>query len=492
MEENKIKFIKKEKEKKEKISVNKSTINRLFCITFAILFCIAFIWGLILLTNSGFFENPSERIFGINLGEIVGKWVLNIAAGLLAAVLSAILLLFYGIITPVMNAFQDAIFILLSGKIITSAIDVSYLSFMKISSIIFLIMLAAMIIIAIIAVNTDRIFLRVIKATLSFVFLPFLFWGLFSLAGYMSLWLNDSYFNDTSIADIVASFTFENGFSFGTGYSGLERFCLDILGIMVIIFILKYFMTFCISLAVRVYEVVAFGVLGIIFASSGMVHDNGKRLSTYNSVILTKIFNALLCIVSYLFFLNFLPYIIDNINKTHFDTTYSSDAVLSIVLSSSVVIGSFILLKSLSTEYAFAISGDAKGALATQLNQVNGTTGQFIKPFKQATNMGLAAAKAAATGGTTAPLEIGKKIGKKIAKEGVASAKDIAKKSANLEKSYTKDVLSKSGNEREQAEQGWLSKYDKDIKQVSDSKQAKASVGDHIQKKINNTKKPKE
>ncbi len=362
--------------------------------------------------------------------------VTNIALGVITAILSVLWGIIDGIIEPLFNALQDAIFILFSGEIIIQAFNLSYKSWIIISTTIFVIMGFVYFIFTIMVKqnSSSKVFLNLSKSIIILLLSPILFFLLFSLFQWFGNLLNYSKFNDTSIYDAISKYTFD---LVGTSNSGITNFAIFMTGFVVMMFIVKWFIEFIMALVIRIYELIVYGTVGLGFASSAYMSDDGKRLNQYNSVMLTKIINAFLLILGYFIIIYFLPTINDSIAGGNFETHYSGKEVLKLVLIYSTSLASFFMLKSLSTEWAFLISGDTKGALATQLSQVGAMASMATVPLKKVKQNGMAVATKGAS---------------KI----ISSNSGINR----MNKSWSKITKSNlTGNARKTAEDDWLKKH---------------------------------
>ncbi len=379
--------------------------------------------------------------------------IVNIILGILGAILQIMYWVFAGLLAPLLDAFQDAVFILLGGGWFTKAFHISYLTFIKGFSLFFLIFLMVFATVAILAKKNDGIIFRIVKGMLLFCAMPLIFWGLFSLVGLMTNWISGSPFIGKSISELIDSFSVG---AIDDSTSGIDRFFLTSIGLLTILGVFKFFFEFLLAITNRVYEIFLFGIIGIGLASSAIVSDNGKRMGTYNSIMLTKLFNAFFCFLGYLIVINILPSIIPLIQNGDFETHYSkSDMYLRNILSMVIVLASFMLLKSLSTEWAFLISGDAKGALATQLNQVGGVSKMVTVPIS--------------------------KFQKRMTKKGFSLARKTSKHLRNsihpddkqrihsLNKSFNKKVGNSNGDEREKNINEWYKSNMKKINKVNQS-----------------------
>ncbi len=327
----------------------------------------------------------------------VGDWlvggvteaILNIAFGILYAIISIIWTIVDSIFEPMFNAMQDAIYILFSGEIIVQAFNLTYKSWIIISGIIFSVMIFVYLCFTLLIKHKSpkATFLRLMKSILVLLLAPILFSLLFMLFGWFGHLLNYSRFNDTSIYNIISKYTFD---LVGTFQSDITNFAILILGFIVIVLVFKWFFEFAIALSIRSFELIFYGVIGLGLSSSAYMSDEGKRLNQYNSVMLTKIINAFLLILGYFVTIYFLPAINNSIMNGEFETHYSNVESVRLVLIYAITLSSFWMLKSLSTEWAFLISGDTKGALATQLNQAGNIASSTLAPIRQVKNTALA------------------------------------------------------------------------------------------------------
>ncbi len=422
----------------------------------------------------GYFVGSGDYSLANSLKETksISEAIMNIIWGILGAILEAIYWLFAGFFTPLMNAFQDAIFILLGGGWFTKAFRVDYLTFIKICGGLFLVFGLIFGAIAIVTKNHDGLIFRIIKGFLLFLMMPLVFYGLFALVGLLSYWISGSALNDQSIADLI------NSFSFGLINETTEpinRFFLSMIGLITMIGVFKFFFEFCIALANRVYELFLFGTIGIGLASSAIVSDNGKRMSTYNAIMMTKLFNAFLCVLGYLIVINLLPLIVEGIQNGSYDTTYSTIDDLKAVLTMVVVLASFMILKSLSTEWAFMLSGDAKGALATQMNQVGGVSRMVIMPLAKFQRRMIRGASS-----------LVKKSNYKVKK--MANPSD-SQRLSSLNKSFNKAVGDSKGDVREKNISGWYQANMAKINRVGNDGKNNAEFKDFMDRKQKNVRK---
>lgn len=398
--------------------------------------------------------------------------ITDIILGILGAILTTIYGLFAGFFTPLMNAFQDAIFILLGGGWFTKAFKVDYLTFIKVCGGLFLVFGLIFAAVAIVAKNHDGLIFRIIKGFLLFLMMPLVFYGLFSLVGLLSYWVNGSALNDQSIADLI------NSFSFGLiddNTDPINTFFLAMVGIITILGVFKFFFEFCIALANRVYEIFLFGTIGIGLASSAIVSDNGKRMSTYNAIMMTKLFNAFLCVLGYLVVINLLPLIVEGIQDGSYETHYSKLDSLKAVLTMVVILASFMILKSLSTEWAFMISGDAKGALATQMNQVGGVSRMVTMP--------LAKFQRRMSRGASSLVKKSNYQVKKMVNP------NESQRLSSLNKSFNRAVGNSKGEVREKNISGWYQANIKKINRVGVDGKNNAEFKDFMDRKQKNVRK---
>ncbi len=390
------------------------------------------------------FQGHSQQIMaysekGIISDNIVLGWIVNIFLGIIMVILSIIWDLLEFIIQPIMNAFQDAIFIVLSGEVINQALNISYSTWIWVAGTIFLICgFIYLVFVVMVKHNSPKsTFLNLVKGILALILFPIAYSLLYYFFSWFSTMLNTSSLNEMSIYDILTEYTFDMIGIIGNRW---VQFSLVIVSAISVILIFKWFIEFIIAIIIRTYELIVFGVIGLGFSASAMTSDGGKRLSVYNSIMLTKIVSVFLLFLGYLIVISFLPAINRVIAETHFVGVHSDEGYINAILIFSFDLASFWMLKSLSTEWAFMISGDSKGALATQLNQAGSTSMMVMIPIKKMKSSALSYATA-----------------------GISNVAKVLNKTKKAAGSYDKIVGNKKGKEKEGSKSEWYDKWEKNI-----------------------------
>ncbi len=424
-----------------------------FLIWVGLLIVIGIIYGLILFFGNGVLINGEVFKFSISeqdsIFSSIGEFILSMILASIYGILSIFWMVCSIVIEPIMNGAQDSIFILLSGEIIVSAFNLSYKMFLIIFGSIFVLLAVIFSIMSIFKNQNTKIIQNILKASLIFVAMPLVLFISFEIANLITNWLSESALNDSSIYDNISKYTFD--IAMDPDLPILIRTGLVIVGIIMSFMIFFFFMKFLIALAVRIYEVIIFGILGLSWASASSIYDGGEKLGVYNSVLMTKMSNAYISVIGYLVVISVLPAINEAIAQGNFNTDmihYSSIEVVQLFLIMAVSIGSFIILKSLSTEWAFLISGDTKGGLATQLNQVDQASSNFSRTFKKGTNLAMDVGLGVLTAGSSGVYSTTTKLGK-IARSTTKMGIDTIEKSrVKVKNNWNSDWINSSKEEQ--------------------------------------------
>jgi hypothetical protein len=273
----------------------------------------------------GYHSITSDAREGIGFWDTAGR----IAAGILSAILGVVIGIVAGIVGPVMNAMQDAIVIMFNGKIIYQAFHITYKQYISISLIVFAIMMIINLFISYTMKKSEQpIFIGLVKAFIMLLSLPIGFTLLFAITQQLGIWLFGQALSDVSIYEMIKAFTID---LIGETTSTYEKLALNIIYVISVMSVFIYFGRFVIGLAIRMYEVIVFGIIGLPFAAASSINEDGGAISTWISVMITKITNAFFCLLGYFLVLQVLPLIIENIMVTQFEVHLSSLLVIRIM-----------------------------------------------------------------------------------------------------------------------------------------------------------------
>ncbi len=375
----------KKEELKTKNNYKKHKIRN-FILVFSILYLLVFsIIMMIVLTSSNHYYSMDNGFF---------SWLSKIIiTSIITALLSLIMLIAVPIVGLILLFLQNSIGILLIYPFLEKIFNFNYFEFLIIILPIFSFLLLCFLILSLFKnVNQDEkrfSWIGFFKSILLIIIAPILILIFLSFSEMLSSLIlkNDSIFH-VSLLDLLLNISIKNN-SIEWGDTKLinlsEVIFKDLLFLIGGFFMIYYLFSFVLALGTRLFELLILGIAGVIIASSAQVYDEGVRIKMWNSMMIQKIIIPIISIGGYIIFLILLPNFIDTIenipkNVFIFGVVPETKAFLELLL----LISGSVIIKSLSTEWAFIIAGESgRSAFATQINTVMGDLNKPIILMKK-------------------------------------------------------------------------------------------------------------
>ncbi len=340
-------------------------------------------------------------LLGVIIGTIVAlqnssNGIDDLIVKIVLSILGSILTLLLIVITPIFKiiiiSLQNAIAILTLYPLLNNLFSFNYLTFILVTGTIFIVLLFIFTILSLFknsnAEKNNFQWRNLLKAMILILIAPISMMLVLSVAQLLaSLIFDIDNIYSFSIFDLLYKLSLGNeSIDWGDGVliNLSETFFKDLLFILGGGFIIYFLFYFGVGLGTRIFELIIIGIGGILVASSSGVYDNGERFKLWTSIMLQKILIPIISIIGYVLFLSLMPEIIKTVediggNWFVLGHEFESKAIIELML----LMGGSMLLKSLSTEWAFMIAGEnGKSAFATQMNTVMGQMGQMNGPAK--------------------------------------------------------------------------------------------------------------